>query len=214
MRERGTIRVAEATMTTDHPLQLLLATTNFGKLEELYSLAGDLELLATDPGRLGLSLEVSETGSTYAENAVLKAHAFAEASGWPALADDTGLEVAALDGAPGLRSRRLAGSDEGRRRRLLALLAPHPRPWTAVFRCAMALALPSGDLVVAHGECPGEIVPVPRGHGGFGYDPIFQLRGIDSTMAELPLAEKNRLSHRARAFRAIAPELVVRLGPA
>jgi XTP/dITP diphosphohydrolase len=193
--------------------RLLLATTNPGKLEELYGLLGDLDLCATDASRMGLRLEVDETGSTYAENANLKARAFAEAADMPALADDSGLEVAALHGAPGLRSRRLAGSDEERRRRLLELLAPHPRPWKAVFRCAMVLALPSGALVLAQGECPGEIVPQARGRGGFGYDPIFQLSGTESTMAELPLPQKNRLSHRARAFLALAPDLVARLGP-
>jgi XTP/dITP diphosphohydrolase len=190
---------------------LLLATTNPGKLQELYDLARGLGLPVTDPGRLGLHLDVAEDGATYAENATLKARAFATASSLPSLADDTGLEVAALGGAPGLRSRRLADSDEERRRRLLERLAPCPRPWKAVFHCAMALALPSGELVTAHGECPGVIVPHARGDGGFGYDPIFQLDGTRSTMAELPLSTKNHLSHRARAFRSIEPDLVDRL---
>jgi XTP/dITP diphosphohydrolase len=195
-------------VTSVRPPTLLVGSTNPGKLEELYDLLRELAVAATDPGEIGLRLEVVEDGETYAENACLKARAFAEASSMPSLADDTGLEVAALGGRPGLRSRRLAGSDEERRCRLLEMLSPLPRPWEATFRCAMALALPTGAVFVAHGACAGEIIPLARGEGGFGYDPIFQLRETDRTMAELPMPEKNRLSHRARAFRALTPDLM------
>ena len=191
--------------------RLLLATNNPGKLEELRALLRDLPILLADPGALGIGLEVEEDGADYAANATLKAVAFSRTSGLPTLADDTGLEVDALDGAPGLHSRRVAPSDPERRQRLLARLAPFPRPWTATFRCAVALATPDQTVVVAHGACPGEILPRPRGTGGFGYDPVFLVAGTTKTMAELTLEEKNRLSHRARAVRSLIPEIVAHL---
>ncbi|HET7009661.1 MAG TPA: RdgB/HAM1 family non-canonical purine NTP pyrophosphatase [Anaerolineales bacterium] len=197
-------------MTADTP-RLLLASTNPGKLEEMYGLFEGLGLDLTDPAALGLHIEVDETGADYAENAALKARALAAASSLPAVADDTGLEVEALGGAPGLRSRRVAGSDAERRHYLLELLSAHARPWKAVFRCAMTLALPTGGLFTAHGECRGEIIPLARGQGGFGYDPIFEVEGTGRTMAELPLARKNRISHRARAFAGLKPQLLRRL---
>jgi XTP/dITP diphosphohydrolase len=132
-----------------------------------------------------------------------------------ALGDDTGLEVEALGGAPGLRSSRLVGEGDGdaaRRTRLLELLAPHPPPWPARFRACLALADPAGAVDLGHGECPGEIAPEPRGIGGFGYDQVFLVRGADKTMAELSLEEKNRISHRAMAARALLPVLRRRLG--
>ncbi len=191
--------------------RLLLATNNPGKLEELSALLHSLPIQLTNPGELGLALEVAEDGADYAANATLKAVAFARASAMWALADDTGLEVDILGGAPGLHSRRVARSDPERRQRLLGLLAPLARPWTATFHCAIALAAPDQTVVVAHGSCPGEIVPVPRGGGGFGYDPLFLVAGTTKTMAELTLEEKNRLSHRARAVHALMPELQARL---
>jgi len=176
-----------------------------------------LDLLT--PEDVGHLPSVEETGRTYAENARLKALSLARASGYWALADDTGLEVDALDGAPGLHSARLvptaAGtarpSDADRRRRLLELLSPYPRPWTARFRCVVALASPRGEVDQAEGNCPGEIIPDERGSSGFGYDPLFQIQGSAKTMAELSLREKNRLSHRARAVTALLPVLCRRL---
>ena len=168
-----------------------------------------------DPATLGLALQVEETGKDYAENAQRKAQAYAAASGWFTLADDTGLEVDALAGAPGLRSARLlqpGATDADRRARLLELLAPFPRPWTARFRCAMALAGPDGRIDWASGECLGQIVPSPRGAAGFGYDPLFEVEHTRQTMAELALTEKNRISHRARALAALLPVLRLRLG--
>jgi XTP/dITP diphosphohydrolase len=183
--------------------RLLLATTNPGKLTELLPLLDGLGLVLVTPADLGLRLEVEENGATYAENAGLKAAAFCAASGLPCLADDSGLEVDALDGRPGLHSARFSpipgASDADRRRRLLEQLAGRPRPWTARFRCVVALAIPGQALRFAEGICPGEIIPQERGAGGFGYDPVFLLPELGRTMAELPMEEKNRLSHRARA---------------
>ncbi len=198
-------------MTGTSDQKLLLATTNPGKLEELHALLQGARFTVLSPADLGLELEVAEDGGDYAANARAKAVAFAQATGLWALADDTGLEVDALGGAPGLFSRRLAGSDSERRQRLLEMLSSFPRPWTATFRCAVALAGPTGTLLTADGACPGEILPAPRGQGGFGYDPLFLVAGTTQTMAELSLEEKNHLSHRARAVRALWPELQARL---
>jgi len=198
-------------MTGTSDKKLLLATTNPGKLEELLALLHGAPFSILSPADLALKLDVAEGGGDYAANARAKAVAFAQAAGLWALADDTGLEVDALRGAPGLFSRRLAGSDLERRQQLLLMLASFPRPWTATFRCAVALAGPTGTLLTADGACLGEILPTPRGQGGFGYDPLFLVAGTTHTMAELSLGEKNRLSHRARAVQALWPELKARL---
>jgi len=195
--------------------ELLLGTHNPGKQAELRALLEDPNWVIVTLDDLGLELKVEETGATYAENARLKAVSYAAQSGLWSLADDSGLEVEALGGAPGLKSARLAGegkSDLDRRRLLLELLKVHPRPWTARFRSTVALAGPSGEVELAEGRCAGEIIPEARGSGGFGYDPIFLIRGTGKTMAELQMGEKNRVSHRARAVEAIRPALVLRLG--
>lgn len=193
--------------------RLLLASRNPGKLLEIRALLDEFELALTTPDQLGLEVAVEESGRDYAENASLKARAYARESGIWALADDSGLEVQVLGGAPGLHSARLEeGTDADRRARLLALLAPHPPPWPAHFRSFVALAHPDGRVDLAHGACAGEIVRTARGTGGFGYDPIFQVQGTDKTMAELTLEEKNQVSHRARAIRALRPALRKRLG--
>ena len=185
--------------------RLLLATRNPGKTEELKSLLGDLPALELcTPEQIGLNLEVEESGQDYAENAALKARAFAKVSGLPALADDSGLEVDALNGAPGLFSARFSplfqATDADRRAHLLEVLAGKPRPWKARFRSTVCVALPNGEMRLAHGECNGEIIPEERGQGGFGYDRIFLLEGQGRSMAELSMKEKNQLSHRARAI--------------
>jgi XTP/dITP diphosphohydrolase len=181
-----------------------LATSNPGKLLELRALLADLPVKLTTPDDLGLHLPVAETGATYTENASLKACAFATASGLPSLADDSGLEVEVLGGAPGLHSARYApepgASDADRRARLLQALAGYPQPWKATFRSTACLVLPNGETFFAEGTCHGQIMPTQRGNGGFGYDPIFLLPELDRTMAELGLDEKNRLSHRAKAI--------------
>lgn len=195
---------------------LLIATRNPGKHREMETLLRDLSLHLVDLSALGIEIALEETGADYSANARLKAMTYAQASGLWTLADDTGLEVDALGGAPGLHSARLLGpgyTDAERRQALLCLLRPHPRPWTARFRCAVALASPEGRVELAEGTCLGEIIPEERGEHGFGYDPIFLVAGLRRTMAELPLAEKNQISHRARAVCALLPTLRQRLGP-
>ena len=190
---------------------LLIATTNLGKLRELKILLASRGLELTDLRQVDLDLAVVEDGPDYDSIARRKATLYAAASGLWTIADDTGLEVDALGGAPGVRTARLSEDDASRRAKLLQLLAAHPRPWTARFRCSVALASPRGEVAIGRGDCEGEILPEERGDHGFGYDPIFLVAGTHYTMAELPLIEKNRLSHRARAVRALLPELRARL---
>lgn len=194
--------------------RLLLATNNPGKQRELQSLFSGLSLELLTPAEAMLDLSVHESGESYLDNARLKAQAFAQAyRGW-ALADDSGLEVEALGGRPGLYSARLAGpgaGDSDRRRQLLEELQGHPRPWRARFRCVMVLVGPQGSEETGHGFCEGVIVPHERGQGGFGYDPIFEVRGTGRTMAELGTEQKNSVSHRARAAADILPRLRAQL---
>jgi XTP/dITP diphosphohydrolase len=188
--------------------QILLGSNNPGKLDELRVLLAEipnLELII--PSDLNLSIIVEENGVTYKENSILKAKAFAEASGLPSLADDSGLEVEALGGEPGLHSARTAPTAAERRTLLHQRLAAKPMPWRAVFRSTVALALATGEVHTAEGECFGEISPIERGSGGFGYDPIFIVEGTGRTMAELSMEEKNQLSHRARAIEGMKPIL-------
>ena len=184
---------------------LLIATNNQGKVKELHDLLKETGIQLVTPARIELDLDVVEDGHTYAENATKKALAFAQASGLVSLADDSGLEVDALDGAPGLHSARYGSpgtgklSDAERRAHLIRNLQGKPRPWTARFHATIAVAIPNGEIQLAEGFCEGEIIPEERGTGGFGYDPIFLLPELGKTMAELSMEEKNRLSHRARA---------------
>ena len=191
--------------------KLLLASNNRGKLVELQALLDDLKIKLLLPDQIGIQLEVEESGHTYLENAILKGRAFAQASGLLTLSDDSGLEVDALDGRPGVHSARFApqpgATDADRRSYLLECLEGKPRPWQARFRCVIVLVRPDGSIHPAEGICPGEIIPQERGHNGFGYDPIFLLPELDRTMAELSREEKNRLSHRARAVIAARPIL-------
>ena len=196
---------------------LLIATNNPGKLREMQALFADYPgrpLRLVTPADLDLDLDVTEDGQTYAENAIKKAQAFSAARLVLALADDSGLEVDALDGRPGLYSARFTGShaasDAERRSALLQELRGQPQPWTARFCCAAALALPDGSVYTSQGVCEGEIIPQERGSQGFGYDPIFRVADptFDGrTMAELSLPEKNRISHRARAVHGAFPIL-------
>jgi len=193
-------------------MRLLVATHNKGKLSELESLLVGLNLTLLTPESLGINLEVMENGTTYEENASLKARAYARISGLVTLADDSGLEVEALGGLPGIRSARFStlpnATDADRRSYLLSLLRDYPRPWTAHFHCTVAIASPGGEIYYAQGDCPGEVIPHERGTNGFGYDPIFLLNEIGLTMAELSMEEKNHLSHRARAVKAAQPILL------
>ncbi len=189
--------------------KLLVASSNPGKLREIREILRDLELTMVTPGELGIHLDVEECGSTYRENAALKARAFEQASGLLTLADDSGLEVDALGGLPGLHSARFSpkpgAADADRRALLLQRLSSYPPPWPARFRCVVAIATPQQDIRFAEGVCEGEIIDMERGTNGFGYDPIFSLPGTGRTMAELPAEEKNRVSHRARAVNAARP---------
>jgi XTP/dITP diphosphohydrolase len=183
--------------------ELLLATNNKGKLEELRVLLAGVPFLLVSPAEAGLALDVDESGKSYAANARLKARAFAQASGLLTLADDSGLEVDALGGAPGVFSSRYAGpgaSDKQRVAYLLDKLQNVPfKERTARFRCVIAIASPCGIIRMCSGSCRGVIALEPEGNNGFGYDPVFYFPGLGKTMAELPPEIKNRISHRARA---------------
>jgi XTP/dITP diphosphohydrolase len=183
--------------------KLLIATNNKGKVKELQELLKELNVQLVTPADINLDLDVVEDGSTYEENASKKAIAFAQASGLISLADDSGIEVDALNGAPGLYSARYSpkpnADDADRRAYLLQNLKDKPRPWKAHFHATIAIAVPGGDVQFSQGDCYGEIIPEERGTGGFGYDPIFLLPDLGRTTAELDMQEKNRLSHRALA---------------
>jgi XTP/dITP diphosphohydrolase len=180
---------------------LVIATKNAGKLREFRALLAGLPL---EPMAALEMPEVAETGTTFAENAELKARAAAEWSGQWALADDSGLEVDALDGGPGVYSNRFAGentTEEERNRKLIELLqGVPPERRGARYRAVVAVAAPDGRLWLSEGVCEGRIVDEPRGSHGFGYDPHFFLPEYGCTMAELDPEEKNRISHRARAL--------------
>lgn len=196
-------------------MKLLIATNNPGKVEEYKELLSGLALTLTYPGQEGLALEVAETGRTFAQNARLKALAYARASGLLTLADDSGLEVDALGGQPGVRTARYAGegaSDEDRYRLLLKRM--EAVPWaerTARFRCVIILATAEGEVYLTEGTCEGFIAFGPRGEHGFGYDPVFYLPEQGCTMAELDPKIKNRISHRARAVEGVR-EILSSLG--
>ena len=196
--------------------KLLIATNNNGKVIELQDLLKGSGIEIITPAQLNLELDVEEDGTTYAENASKKAIAFAKASGLISLADDSGLEVEALDDAPGLYSARYApkpgAKDADRRAFLLENLKDKPRPWKAHFHATIAIATPAGEVQLAEGNCYGEIIPEERGTGGFGYDPIFFMPELGKTMAELDMDEKNRLSHRARGVMNAMPILKTLFG--
>ncbi len=192
---------------------VVLATTNQGKVHEFGALTAQHPAFAswtlTTPHALGIDIPpVEETGKTFAENAQLKAFAVARATNYPALADDSGLCVDALDGAPGLHSARWAGpnaDDADRLALLLARMALVPAGQrTARFVCALAFVRPDGQTCPAEGICEGAIAQKPQGTGGFGYDPVFLLPALGRTMAQLSPAEKNTLSHRAQAVAGLA----------
>ncbi len=196
--------------------KLLIASTNPGKLREIQSIfidnppeKGEVWLLS--PAELKILLDIDENGETYADNAALKAVAYCQASGLITLADNSGLEVDALEGAPGVHSHRISpdpnATDADRRGLLLQRLQNVPRPWLARFRCTVAISTPEGGLFYSGGQVRGEIIPEERGAHGFGYDPIFLLPELGRTMAELTMEEKNHLSHRARAIRSALPGL-------
>jgi len=185
--------------------KLLLATNNKGKVCEYRDLLQGIYYEIVTPAHEGINLEIEETGSSFEENARLKAAAFAQASGLLTLADDSGLEVDALNGEPGIRSSRYAGegaTDTDRVNFLLDKLKDIPyEKRTARFRCVIAIAHPDDKVIYCYGKCEGIITFEPRGTEGFGYDPIFYFPELEKTMAELSPEIKNSISHRARAAR-------------
>ncbi|GHE40488.1 non-canonical purine NTP pyrophosphatase [Streptomyces vinaceus] len=191
--------------------RLILATRNAGKVAELHAILSDAglpyELVGADA--YPQIPDVKETGISFAENALLKAHALAQATGLPAIADDSGLCVDVLNGAPGIFSARWAGKHGDDRANLDLLLAQlgdiADEHRGAHFACAAALALPDGTERVVEGRLLGTLRHTPAGTGGFGYDPILQVEGDTRTCAELTPAEKNAISHRGQAFRALVP---------
>lgn len=194
-------------------MKLLVATTNKGKLAEYRELLADINVEWVDLQDVGLDrMEVAETEDTFAANAILKAHAYCEASGLLTLADDSGLVVDALEGAPGVYSARYGApevtTDRGRYEKLLAALQDVPlEKRTARFKCVVALAVPDQEIVTVEGKIEGRIAFSPRGSNGFGYDPVFLLSD-GRTLAELPSAEKNRISHRGNALEKAQPLLI------
>lgn len=188
--------------------RLLVATHNQGKKHEYEELLADAEVELVSLADVGIAQTIPEEGETYAENALLKARGYAALSGLLTLADDSGIEVDALGGAPGVRTARYAGedaSDAERNALLLRAIAGVPEAQrTARFRCVIALAWPDGRTAVVEGVVEGRIATEPRGEHGFGYDPIFYVPEYGRTMAELPEQVKNRISHRARAAAAAA----------
>ncbi len=183
--------------------RLLLATNNAGKVAEFRQLLAGCGWELVTPAELGLTIEVEETGQTYAENATLKAVEYARAGGLVTLADDSGLEVDAMDGRPGVLSARYAGADRTDQERVQAMLqelagVPDDER-TARFRCVIAITDATGRVELVDGTVEGRIGHEPRGENGFGYDPIFLLPDRGMTTAELPPDEKNAISHRAVA---------------
>lgn len=192
-------------------MKLLVATRNMGKVREFAGMLGDLQVEWLSLDDVQLSLEVAETGETFEDNAILKANGYAAETGLLTLADDSGLEVDALHGRPGVHTARYGGTGLTPEQRYILLLGemkdvPVSRR-QARFRCVVALASPVQLLGTASGVCDGRIALEPAGEGGFGYDPVFFLPGWQKTMGQLPAVEKQRISHRGRAFTEITPLL-------
>ena len=190
-------------------MKFVLATGNKGKIAEMQAVLGALGISVITQADAGADLDVPETGATFYENALIKARAISEATGMPAIADDSGLMVDALGGAPGVYSKRYGGGnldDAGLCSYLLSELAGAEQRG-AKFVSSIVCFFPDGGIVTATGECPGEILHAPRGTGGFGYDPVFLVSGTGQSMAEMTQDEKNAVSHRGEALRAFAIEL-------
>jgi XTP/dITP diphosphohydrolase len=191
-------------------MKFILASNNPHKLGEFRAILSHLDIELISQREAGLFFEAEETGSSFAENARIKARAAVEASGLPAIADDSGLCVDALGGAPGVLSARFTGkhgdSDEARYRFLLEKLEGAEKRSARFVSCICCL-FPNGEALEARGECEGEILSEPRGTNGFGYDPVFRPKGYTCSMAELSPDEKNRISHRGRALMRFKEEL-------
>ena len=191
-------------------MKLILASNNANKLKEFRSLVADLDIELLSQREAGCDFEVEETGTTFEENAYLKASAVTAATGIAAVADDSGLCVDALNGEPGIYSVRYglghAASDQERYQYLLQKMEGMENR-SARFVCCICCTFPDGSVIRSRGECEGEIMLAPKGHNGFGYDPVFHPLCLDRGMAELTPEEKNAISHRGKALRAFIEEL-------
>ena len=190
-------------------MKLVLASKNPKKLKEMNEILSGMGVEVCLQSDVGIDIDVEETGATFEENSLLKAKAVMEASGLPAIADDSGLCVDSLDGAPGVYSARYGGEgldDVGRYRLLLANM-PKGAARTAKFVSVITCCFPGGDVLTARGECPGTIAFAPMGEGGFGYDPVFFLPKLKKTFAQLSAEEKNAISHRGLALEAFQAKL-------
>ena len=195
-------------------MKFILATHNHGKLREMAAILSQYGVEVVSPADVGITVDVEETGTTFAENAMLKAKAICAAADLPAIADDSGLCVDALNGGPGVYSARYGGEgldDKGR----YTLLLQNMRGQTtraAHFACAIACAFPNGDELTAEGRCDGTIAFAPMGEGGFGYDPVFFVPEKAKTFGQLTAEEKSAISHRGKALKAFSEKLATYLG--
>jgi len=192
-------------------MKYVLATANPGKIKELGKILSELGIEFLTRKDLGIDIEIDETGSTFLENATLKADAITDASGMPAIADDSGLIVDALGGEPGLYSSSYGGEELADSERCMYLLGKmeNIQQRRAKFVCTIVCSFPDGKHIAATGECHGEIMTAPGGSDGFGFDPVFLPDGKDRTMAELTIDEKNEISHRGIALREFSAQLRV-----
>ena len=192
-------------------MKIVLASHNRGKMEEMRTILAGYGVELVLQSELGVNIEVEETGTTFRENALLKAHAVADATGMPAISDDSGLMVDALNGAPGVYSARYSGegaTDEKNNAKLLSELEDVPDDKrTARFRTVVTCAFPDGTYFQVDGCCEGKILRAPEGSDGFGYDPLFWYAPFEKTFASLTPEEKNAVSHRGKAMRKFAEEL-------
>ena len=190
-------------------IKFVLASRNPGKLKEMNEILSHLGIQVCSEEEAGVDVEVEETGTTFEENSRLKAEAVMKASGLPAIADDSGLCVDCLGGAPGVYSARYGGPelDDAGRYRLLLENMRGQMPRTAQFVSAITCCFPNGDVLTAQGECPGTIAYAPMGEGGFGYDPVFFVPPLKKTFAQLTPEEKNAVSHRGKALAAFRDKL-------
>ncbi len=190
-------------------MKMVLASKNQKKMKEMNEILSGMGVEVCLQSDVGIDIDVEETGTTFEENSLLKARAVMEASGLPAIADDSGLCVDALNGAPGVYSARYGGEgldDTGRYKLLLANM-PRGAARTAKFVSVITCCFPGGEVLTARGECPGTIAFAPMGEGGFGYDPVFFLPKLKKTFAQLAPEEKNAVSHRGRALEAFQAKL-------
>ena len=194
-------------------MKLVLASKNEKKLKEMNDILSGMGVEVCLQADAGVDVDVEETGSTFEENSLLKARAVMEASGLPAIADDSGLCVDALNGAPGVYSARYGGEglDDTARYKLLLASMPRGAARTAKFVSVITCCFPNGDVLTARGECPGTIAFAPMGEGGFGYDPVFFQPKLKKTFAQLSAEEKNAISHRGKALEAFAEKLAAYL---